>query len=135
MVWLGSLSSAYAVEDMSKGDLHGFMAFFYYFGVLYFFVALLTQWIIIVPVWQTITHKSLTAKLITTIIIVFICGIVAAGIASIITDPVNEPGKINGRFMLISTIQLAYWAMDFFILYLVTGKVKKDEIVPDETEG
>ena len=129
-----SLILAFNIGGMGEGNIRAFMACFYYFGLLYFMVALLTQYLIIVPVWNAVVSKSITAKFITAIIIGLVCAIFSVAIAYIIWDPADGRGKLTGLFTLMTIIQLAYWALNFLVMALIGGKPQKVAKIKEESE-
>jgi len=117
---------------ISDGNIYSLMAYFKLFAALPLVVALLTQYLIIVPLWNKLLQKSVGAFLIAFFAIVLICIIFATGVSYIIWDQ-SQGIKPFTRFIFYFTvIQINYWAIIFFILYLLDLKViyksKKTEL-------
>lgn len=121
-VIVSALGRTMQLSDMGEGNVHAFMACFYYCWPLYFIVAILTQWIIIVPVWEAFVLRSATAALVTFIMVAIVCAGAAGGVAYAIWDEQSGYGNLTGLTTIMLLIQLAYWAVNFFIMFLVTGK-------------
>jgi hypothetical protein len=121
------ITSAYAhamqIGDMGEGNVHAFMACFYYCWPLYFICAILTQWIFIVPVWDAFVLRSALGALVTFIVVAVVCALAAGGVAYALWDEPAGFDNFLGLATIMFFIQIAYWAVNFFIMFLVTGKV------------
>lgn len=125
IVLLQSIVSPFHLGDMGKGDLHAFMACFYYCSPLYFITALLTQWVIVLPVWEAAHSWSMLWKDVAVTATALICALFAAGIAYIIWDKKTGFLHFADMAILMLLIQLAYWVINFFMLGLIVGgKIK-----------
>src|SRR5437879_6461049 len=69
------------IDEMGEGTIESFMAYYRYFLPLLFTVAILTQFLIVVPVWDRVFLRSDTGKFISTLILCFICLLFAVGIS------------------------------------------------------
>lgn len=118
--------SAYAhamqLGDMGEGSVHAFMACYYYCWPLYFLCAILTQWIVIVPIWEAFVLRSATGALVTFASVTVACIGAALGAANIISDDQSGYNNLISLATIMLFIQLAYWGVNFFIMFLVTGK-------------
>jgi hypothetical protein len=123
IVLLQSIFYPIHLGDMGKGNLHAFMACFYYCWPLYFITALLTQGLITIPVWDFVEHRSMLAKDIAVIIMGAMSLLFAAGIAYIIWD--KHSGRLHLAWLttIMLMIQLIYWIINSFIMLLLEGKV------------
>jgi len=110
--------------DMGKGNLHAFMACFYYCWPLYFLTALLTQGLITVPVWEAAAGWSIKEKDVAVIVLCLVCGVFAGGIAYIIWVRHSGYWHLAGLTFIMLMVQLAYWIINIFVLMLFGGKVK-----------
>lgn len=112
---------------MGLGNLKSFMAFYRYTLPLLFVIALLTQVLIIVPVWRGMLAKTVADKINIILDLCFICLLFALGIGYAIWDPqagIHNLVKLVG-FML--AVQLAYWLINLVILLLLEEKPEKHE--------
>jgi uncharacterized membrane protein len=129
IVVLNSFFFPMNISDMGKGDLHAFMACFYYCWPLYFITALLTEGLIVTSVWDTVSEWSTWKKDMAVIVLGFICFIFAFGIAYVIWD--RQTGYLNlaGLTFIMLMVQLAYWIINSFIMILFkSGKIKLPHI-------
>jgi len=107
------------IDEMGLGDLKSFMAFYRYTMPLLFVVAVLTQLLVIAPVWRAMKTKTAADKINVIIDLCFICVLFAFGIAYIIWDPhagISRLVKLTG---FLSAVQMAYWFINLLILYLI----------------
>ena len=133
IVLLQSLVFPIHLSDMGKGSLHAFMACFYYCWPLYFITALLTQYVIVLPIWEAAHSWSMVGKDAAITGTALICALFAIGIAYIIWDKQTGWLHLADMAVLMLLIQLAYWVINFFMLGLIVGgKIKlKPKAKPD----
>jgi hypothetical protein len=111
--------------DMGQGNLHAFIACFYYCWPLYFITALLTQYVIVLPIWEVAHSWSMVGKDATVTAVCLICALFAGIIAYTIWDKQSGYYHLAGMAVLMLLIQLAYWIINFFMLGLIVGgKIK-----------
>ncbi|MFI5157361.1 MAG: hypothetical protein ACHQF4_00760 [Sphingobacteriales bacterium] len=106
--------------DMGKGDLHAFMACFYYCWPLYFITALLTQYLFVLPIWEAAHSWSMVRKDATVATAALVCAVFAGGIAYIIWDKQTGIHHLASMAILMLLIQLTYWVINFFVLSFIT---------------
>jgi len=125
IVVLNSFIFPMHIGDMGKGNLHAFMACFYYCWPLYFITALLTQFVVVTSVWNAVEHWTVWKKDILVIILSTICLISAAGIAYVIWDRKTGYPNLIGLTFIMLMVQLAYWIINSFIMILFkSGRIK-----------
>ena len=123
VVMIGALNLALHIGDMGQGDIHSFIACFYYCWPLYVIAAILTQWIIIVPIWNAYMLRSASSAISTLFIVAVICALFATGTAYIIWDQQLGTGRFINLIIIMLMIQLAYWVVNFSMLFLINDKV------------
>jgi len=125
IVLLQSIVFPIHLGDMGKGNLHAFMACFYYCWPLYFITALLTQYVIVLPIWEAAHSWSMVGKDAAVTATALVCAIFAGGIAYFIWDKQTGIYHLAGMVILMLVIQLTYWVINFFMLGLIVGgKIK-----------
>jgi hypothetical protein len=124
-VIVSAYANAMQLGDMGEGSVHAFMACFYYCWPLYFICAILTQWIVIVPVWEAYVLHSANGALVTFVLVAVACIAAALGVANIINNDQEGYNNLIDLATIMLFIQLAYWGVNFFIMFLVTGKTVK----------
>jgi hypothetical protein len=123
------------IDEMGEGTITAFMAYYRYFLPLLFTVAVLTQLLIVVPVWDRIFLKSNTGKFISLGILYLICQLFAAGISYAIWDSHQSGVKHWIKVCVFMTaVQMVYWTVNLFVLYLSTKKPGQTEAVSDTKE-
>jgi hypothetical protein len=119
------------IDEMGEGTITAFMAYYRYFLPLLFTVAVLTQFLIVVPIWDRVFLKSATGMLISSMILCLICVLFAAGVSYTIWDKQSGVDHVIKVGLFMTAVQLVYWAVNLFVLYLLT---KKPEQVAEATE-
>jgi sterol desaturase/sphingolipid hydroxylase (fatty acid hydroxylase superfamily) len=120
--------------EIGNGDLYSLMAYFHLFWLLLLAVGILTQYLIIVPLWDNQAVKSLKARVIIGICIAVICIAFAGAISYIIWDPTEGQEPLLSFWWYLSEIQLVYWVVTFIILYLM-DRHKFVKATPEEIES
>jgi glucan phosphoethanolaminetransferase (alkaline phosphatase superfamily) len=109
-------------DEMGEGTVQSFMAYFKFFWPLLLTVAVLTQLLIVVPIWYRLFVRSRKGKLTSLFLLIFICLLFAGGISYTIWDKQNGTEHLIKEFVFMTTVQLIYWAVNLFMLYLLTKK-------------
>jgi hypothetical protein len=123
------------IDEMGEGTITAFMAYYRYFLPLLFTVAMLTQFLIVVPIWDRVFLRSITGKLISLLILCLICVLFAAGISYAIWDKQSGVEHVERVCVFMTIVQLVYWTVDLCILHLLTKKpMQSPEEIPDTTE-
>ena len=107
------------LDEMGDGTLIAFMAFYKYAWPLLFIVALLTQLLVVNPLWRNLVNKPLIKKLLALALLLVVCMLFAAAITYAISD---DTDNIHHRIMLFGfmmLVQSAYWIIDLGILLLL----------------
>jgi hypothetical protein len=107
------------IGEIGTGTLAGFMAFYKYSLPLLFTIAILTQLLIIIPIWNGVLNKSKAGKVTAFGFLVFICLLFSAGISYAIWDTQDGTHRLIILFAFLSAVQLVYWLINLFILYLL----------------
>jgi len=126
-----SVYFALRIDKLGEGTIESFMAYFKYFLPLLFAVAVLTQFLIVVPVWDKVFLKSGRGRLISSLILCFICLLFAAGISYCIWDRQSGRYHVVKVCAFMTAVQLVYWTVNLFVLYFLTQKPEK---LPEEPE-
>jgi fumarate reductase subunit D len=135
IVLLQSLVFPIHLGDMGRGNLHAFMACFYYCWPLYFITALLTQYVIVLPIWVAAHSWSMVGKDAAVTATGLVCAIFAGGIAYIIWDKQTGIYHLAGMAILMLLIQLTYWVINFFVLsFITTHKITLKPKIKTATE-
>jgi hypothetical protein len=107
------------ISEMGNGNLDAFMAFYKYLLPLLFTVAVLTQYLIVNPIWNNVNAKTGSARTWACILLISICLLFAAGMSYAIWDKTEGIRHLLKLFTFMFGIQLIYWAINLFILRLL----------------
>jgi hypothetical protein len=107
------------IDEMGLGNLKSFMAFYRYTLPLLFIVAVLTQLLVIVPVWRSLVEKTVADRINLIIDLCFVCFVFALGISYAIWDPQRGIHNLIKLVGFMSAVQLVYWFINLLILYLL----------------
>jgi glucan phosphoethanolaminetransferase (alkaline phosphatase superfamily) len=122
------------IDELGEGTIQSFMAYFRYFLPLLFTVAVLTQLLIVVPVWDRVFLTSKTGKVISCLLLCLICLLFAAGISYCIWDRQSSVYHVIKVCAFMTAVQLVYWAVNLFVLYFLTKKPEQLPQVVDQTD-
>jgi|SRR6185312_9860822 len=104
------------LPDIGNETLYGLMDYFKLFTPLLFFTALLTQLLIIVPLWRKILSRA--HRLTNILIFVFAVTTILSGVVSyVIWDKATGAGHLFIIFLFMAAVQAFYWLIDFGVLY------------------
>jgi hypothetical protein len=122
------------IDEMGEGTIVAFMAYFRYFMPLLFVVAILTQLLIVVPVWDRVFLKSKAGKFVSSLILYLTCLSFAAGISYTIWDKQTGVKHLLQECFFMIAVQLVYWIVNLFILYLLTNKPNPSPEISESPE-
>ncbi|MEO6848985.1 MAG: hypothetical protein ABI203_06615 [Mucilaginibacter sp.] len=120
------------IDEMGEGTVAAFMAYFKYFLPLLFTVAVLTQLLIVVPVWDRVFLRSKLGKFGSLFTLCIICLLFATGISYAIWEKTSGFKHLLSVSVFLATIQLIYWTVNLLIMYLLTDKSTKLPEASDE---
>jgi len=126
-----SVYFALQIDKLGEGTVESFMAYFKYFMPLLFVVAVLTQYLIVVPVWDRLFLQSNRGKIISIIVLCLICLLFAAFISYCIWDRQSSRWHVVKVCAFMTSVQLIYWTVNLVVLYFLDPK---PEVVSEETE-
>lgn len=126
-----SVYFALRIDKLGEGTIESFMAYFKYFMPLLFVVSVLTQYLIVVPVWDRVFLKSNRGKLISVLILCLICLLFAAFISYCIWDRQSSRWHVVKVCAFMTSVQLVYWTVNLVVIYFLDSK---PEAGAEETE-
>jgi len=119
MVRYSSFYFSLRIDEMGEGNLLAFMSFYRYLLPLLFTVSVLTQLLIVIPIWNKVKDKTTSAKLWETVSLVFVCVLFAAAISYAIWEKSDGIHHLEKLFGFMTAVQLVYWSINLFILGLL----------------
>jgi hypothetical protein len=111
-------------DEMGEGTLRSFMAYYRYFWPLLFVVGLLTQVLIIVPVWYRVKNGSITLKMISFLLLCVICLLFAVSISYIIWERQSGLHHLYVLCLFMTGVQLIYWIMNILVMSLLNVRLE-----------
>lgn len=121
------------LEKLGDFTVPGLIAYYKIFAPGQIVIALLTQWLIAMPLWKKILAKPASAILIFSLILL-VCAICGFGLAYIIWDPATPLSECVKIGLFMTGVQVFYWAINFLCLYLLDFKSFKKVAPQTETE-
>ena len=126
-----SIYFALRIDEMGEGSVKAFMAYYRYLMPLLYAVALLTQLLIAVPIWDKV--ESVRGKIISWIVLIIVCSAFAGGVSYTIWDKQTGVGHLVKVGLFMTGVQLGYWLINLLVLYILEerhGELSEDEEMP-----
>jgi len=101
--------------DIGDGSRSGLIAYFKIFAPLQFIIAILTQHLIILPLWDRILRRHQIAFTVFTCISI-VCLLAASTIGYIIWDRAAGTERLIKIVIFMTGVQIIYWAINFLTL-------------------
>lgn len=124
-----------AASEIGDDSVYGLISYYKIFAPFQIVIALLTQWIIIIPLWDAILARPLRAIIIFISLIV-ICAAAAFGLAYTIWDRTTGTKHLGDACLFMFSVQLFYWIINFGMLYLLDWKAfrKNDKAKSEQVD-
>lgn len=108
------------LADIGNETLYGLIGYFKIFTPLLFVTALLTQLLIVLPLWKKVT----TAKRFLGVfgIICLLTTLLALSVSYLIWDNATGVRHLVLSVLFMDGVQLIYWVIDFGVLFLIHRK-------------
>lgn len=125
----------YTIEGLSSigdGSAYGLITYYKIFAPFQFLIALLTQYLVILPLWDRILakHKAV-AGIFTGIALV--CVVLALAISYMIWDPQTGIRHLIHITVFMAGVQVFYWLINFLVMFIMDWKTfRKSFIVKKE---
>ncbi len=107
------------IGQIGTGTLAGFMAFYKYALPLLFLIAILTQLLIVMPVWNKMINRKPGAKVWALVVLALICLLFAGGISYLIWDRAAGIAPLVKTFLFMTAVQLVYWLINLCTLAVI----------------
>jgi hypothetical protein len=109
------------LPDIGNETLYGLMDYFKLFAPLLFLTALLTQLLIIIPLWRKILSRAHRLMHIVNFVCV-VTTILSAIVSYVIWDNTTGAGHLVVFFFFFGGFQAVYWLINFSVLYRIDKK-------------
>jgi hypothetical protein len=111
----------HGLENLGDYTVPGLIAYYKIFAPGQILIAILTQWLIVMPLWKKILVKHHAAVPVF-LSILLVCVIAAFGLAYIIWDPAITKSHFVKIGVFMTGVQVFYWVLNFLLLYLLDFK-------------
>ncbi|MBK0379532.1 hypothetical protein [Mucilaginibacter segetis] len=111
-----------AGDTIGEDSVYGLIAYYKVFAPLLMLIAVITQYLMVMPLWNIIRRKPKSTAGIF-ISMFFISLLLAFGLAYIIWDPVTGYFHFASIGLFMAGVQVFYWTINFLVLYLLDWKV------------
>jgi len=122
-----SLYFTLRIDEIGRGDLVAFMSYYRYALPLLFVIAMLTQLLIVVPIWEGLSYKPAVYKATIIIDLFFVCLLFALLISYPISDLQADRPHFFKLLGFMTLVQVIYWLINSLILHLLDKKDKPAE--------
>jgi quinol-cytochrome oxidoreductase complex cytochrome b subunit len=112
------------LSDIGDGSAAGLITYYKIFAPFQFLIAALTQYLIILPLWDRILERHIRAVG-TFIGILLVCIIAAGGLAYVIWDKAIGTTHLIHIGLFMTGVQLFYWLINFLVMFLMDWKTFK----------
>jgi hypothetical protein len=120
-------------KSIGEDSVIGLIAYYKIFAIGQIVIAVLTQFLIVMPLWNKIVAKPGSAITIFSLMML-VCLLFAFGLAYIIWDPATKLGHLLDIGLFMTGVQLFYWIINFLLLYLLDWKAFRKTAPAAETE-
>lgn len=108
-------------SNIGDGSAYGLITYYKVFAPFQFIIALLTQYLIALPLWKRIlTHPRSAIGVF--IGIILICFVLALAISYMIWDPQTGTRHLAHTTLFMAGVQVFYWLINFAVLFLLDIK-------------
>ena len=104
---------------MGLGEITSFTIFYRYTLPLLYVIAVLTQLLVINPIWRMLRRKTAADRINLIVDLFFICLTFSLGIAYTIWDRAAGTDKLIGLTVFFLTVQVVYWFVNLLVMYLI----------------
>jgi len=117
-------------EQLTEISITSLMYYFRYSAPYLYIILFLTQYVIIVPVWNSINGGPLRAMAFTLLWVLLASLILSVGVSYIIWDEALGTNSLYDSIKALLSVQALYWLVNVFILFIIdiiAQKTKKEE--------
>lgn len=122
-------------SSIGDGSAYGLITYYKIFAPFQFLIALLTQYLFILPLWDRVlaTHKAAVGVFTG---IALICLVLAIAISYIIWDPQTGIKHLIHITLFMVGVQVFYWLINFLVMFIMDWKTfRKNFTVETEKTG
>jgi len=120
--------------SLGEDSVYGLIAYYKIFAPVQIAIALLTQFLIAMPLWKKIVAKPKAAITIFSVMLL-VCLILAFGLGYVIWDATTPISHLVNIGLFMTGVQLFYWIINFLLLYLLDWKAFRKTAPTAETDN
>jgi hypothetical protein len=120
-------------KSIGEDSVIGLIAYYKVFALGQILIAVITQFLIVMPLWDKILAKPKAAITIFSVMFL-VCLLFAFVLAYIIWDPITKTSHLLDIGFFMTGVQMFYWIINFLLLYLLDWKAFKTPAPAAETE-
>jgi hypothetical protein len=129
IIKLDAMNYHFRFGQISDGTIHSLMAYFHFFWPLLFADALLTQAVIVIPLWNRLHHATIKTRITTIILLVVTCLIFSLGVSFMMWGTLDYLLNWLRSFIVMVGVQLIYWFIVLSLLSMLEkGKGKYEKV-------
>ncbi|GAA4085712.1 hypothetical protein [Mucilaginibacter panaciglaebae] len=112
------------IKHIGEDSVYGLIAYYKIFAPGQILIAVLTQFLIVMPLWNKVLAKPKSAINLFGVMFL-VCLVLAFGLAYIIWDPLTKVNHLLEIGFFMMGVQLFYWIINFLLLCLLDWKLLK----------
>ena len=109
------------LSNIGNGSASGLITYYKIFAPFQFIIALLTQYLIIMPLWDKILRKHQSAFTIF-MCMILVCLAAATALSYVIWDRAAGTDHLMHIITFMTGVQVLYWAINFLMLAIMDWK-------------
>jgi hypothetical protein len=121
------------LSQIGEDSVYGVISYYKVFAPVQIVIALLTQWLFIMPIWDRVVVRPKQEATVF-IGITLLCLAVACGISYIIWDPLTGRKHWIDNCLFMTGVQLFYWLVNFLALLLLDFKAFRKANTVEEAD-
>lgn len=105
--------------QLTEISLNSLMYYFRYSAPVLCVILLLTQYVIIIPIWNSLNAKLWKAVVFTLIWVLLATALLSAGVSYVVWDQSLGSSTLNSSIKTLFAIQALYWLVNIIILLII----------------
>lgn len=106
-------------EQLTEISLTSLMYYFRYSSPYLYIILFLTQYVIIIPIWNSVNGAPLRAAAFTSLWVLLASLILAIGVSYVIWDITLGPDSLYNSIKALFGVQAVYWVVNILILFII----------------
>lgn len=120
-------------EQLTEISLNSLMYYFWQLGWLIYPILFLTQYVVVLPIWDNLSSKPIRATLFTLLWVSLASLLLAVGVSYIIWDKTLGTESLYDSIKTLFSVQAVYWLVNILILFIIDLIIQKTKRKEKET--